>query len=258
MIAIIISCLLGALISAGVICAILVPKVKQRAFEDQQIIDRNITAKVETETLDQRYKYLKLQYEDIQKNYITLKDQLAKESIKANEEAKKYYDEATSFYSKKLDDWLVDQEKKYKKAAQDYESEYMAVLSDSVKSFEEDTLQRKKVLSNLNQQIQNETSIALAAVEANKRASEMEQKGNFYRLNLSSEDLDEISELKKCLKHLRDPEPLNKVIWKVYYEKAYTDLIGRVVGSGVHCGIYKITNLKTGMCYVGQAVKIGR
>ncbi|MDD7756388.1 MAG: hypothetical protein PUJ51_18030 [Clostridiales bacterium] len=43
--------------------------------------------------------------------------------------------------------------------------------------------------------------------------------------------------------HLRNPEPLNKVIWKCYYEKPTTDLIGRVIGSGTHTGIYKITNL---------------
>ena len=56
--------------------------------------------------------------------------------------------------------------------------------------------------------------------------------------------------------YLRNSEPLNKVIWKVYYERPYTDLIGRVVGSGVHCGIYKITNIENNMCYVGQAVNI--
>jgi len=50
---------------------------------------------------------------------------------------------------------------------------------------------------------------------------------------------------------LRDPEALNKVIWKVYYEKPYTDLIGRVIGTGVKTGIYKITNTINQMCYVG-------
>ena len=53
---------------------------------------------------------------------------------------------------------------------------------------------------------------------------------------------------------MRDKEPLNKVIWKVYYENPYTDLVGRVLGKEVHTGIYKITNLTNGMCYVGQAV----
>jgi hypothetical protein len=50
---------------------------------------------------------------------------------------------------------------------------------------------------------------------------------------------------------LRDKEPLNKVIWKCYYEKPTTDLIGRVIGTGVKTGIYKITEIETGKCYVG-------
>jgi group I intron endonuclease len=32
--------------------------------------------------------------------------------------------------------------------------------------------------------------------------------------------------------------------------------VGRVVGSGRHTGIYKITNINTQICYVGQAVDI--
>ena len=33
-------------------------------------------------------------------------------------------------------------------------------------------------------------------------------------------------------------------------------MIGRVIGSGVHTGIYKITDLESGRCYVGQAANI--
>ena len=33
-------------------------------------------------------------------------------------------------------------------------------------------------------------------------------------------------------------------------------MIGRVVGSSIKTGIYKITNLKNNMCYVGQAVNV--
>jgi group I intron endonuclease len=55
---------------------------------------------------------------------------------------------------------------------------------------------------------------------------------------------------------LRDKEPLNKVIWKCYYEKPTTDLLGRVIGSGVHTGIYKITEIESGKCYIGQAANI--
>jgi hypothetical protein len=50
--------------------------------------------------------------------------------------------------------------------------------------------------------------------------------------------------------YLRDKITLNKVIYKIYYENPTNDLIGRVVGSKT-CGIYKITNILNGMCYVG-------
>jgi hypothetical protein len=94
------------------------------------------------------------------------------------------------------------------------------------------------------------------AVLENKRTEEKKEKENFYRLQLAVEDLEEISKLREVSKYLRDKEPLNKVIWKVYYENPYTDLVGRVLGKQVHTGIYKITNLTNGMCYVGQAVNV--
>ena len=73
---------------------------------------------------------------------------------------------------------------------------------------------------------------------------------------LSKEDIDEIKHLRSITPYLRNSEPLNKVIWKVYYENPCSDLLGRVLGKEIHTGIYKITNLETGMCYVGQAVDV--
>jgi hypothetical protein len=73
---------------------------------------------------------------------------------------------------------------------------------------------------------------------------------------LSAADLHEIELLRQVEPYLRDKEPLNKVIWKCYYEKPTTDIIGRVIGSGAHTGIYKITEIASGKCYVGQAANL--
>jgi len=89
------------------------------------------------------------------------------------------------------------------------------------------------------------------AVAASKREEEIRQEKNFYRLVLPESDLNEIAQLRAVEPYLRDKEALNKVIWKVYYEKPYTDMIGRVVGQKVKTGIYKITNIENQMCYVG-------
>lgn len=93
-------------------------------------------------------------------------------------------------------------------------------------------------------------------VEANKRIELEKQQKDFYRLQLSELDIEEISKIRSIEPYLRQKEPLNKVIWKIYYEKPYTALIGRVIGNKKITGIYKITNLKNGMCYVGQSVDI--
>ena len=79
----------------------------------------------------------------------------------------------------------------------------------------------------------------------------MRQEKDFYKLQLSDIDIQEIEKLREVASYLRDSEPLNKVIWKVYYEKPYTDLIGRIIGNNVYSGIYKITNIENEMCYVG-------
>jgi len=95
-----------------------------------------------------------------------------------------------------------------------------------------------------------------AAVDAAKRAEEIKTQADFYKLQLPQIDIDEIKLLRSIEPKLRDKDILNKVIWKSYYEKPTTDLIGRVIGSGIHTGIYKITNLENQMCYVGQAVDL--
>ena len=95
-----------------------------------------------------------------------------------------------------------------------------------------------------------------AAIEDAKRQEEMKTQSEFYKLQISTEDLDDICELKQVEKRLSKKEVLNKLIYKVYFEKPYTDLIGRVVGKEVKTGIYKITNTLNQKVYIGQAVNI--
>ena len=115
---------------------------------------------------------------------------------------------------------------------------------------------KQSAIKEIEFKVEDIRKIFAAAVEANKRAQEMVDQENFYKLQLLEEDLNEVYKLKEISQYLRNKEPLNKVIWKVYYEKAYTDLIGRVIGKGQKTGIYKITNIENKMCYVGQAVDV--
>jgi hypothetical protein len=95
-----------------------------------------------------------------------------------------------------------------------------------------------------------------AAIEDAKRQEEMRTQKDFYKLQITETDLADILELKTVEKKLSKKEVLNKLIYKVYFEKPYTDLAGRVVGKETKTGIYKITNTLNQKVYIGQAVNI--
>lgn len=254
---------LGCVLGAGIVYLILLPKIKQTQQLNNEIINQNIKAEKDLALAEEKTSNLKQLYEEKYQEYHRLRDDIDKERLVAENNAKNYYEQQMSMSKQKLQQDLEKQKKSFQQAAEDYQKDYLSALQDAANNFSEringlteNVKIQQQALELLHSQISLEASTALAAVNANKRIAEQALQDNFYRLTLSKDDLEEIEELRKCGKHLRNPEPLNKVIWKVYYENPYTSLIGRVVGPGVHCGIYKITNLVNGMCYVGQSVDI--
>lgn len=144
----------------------------------------------------------------------------------------------------------------YEAAKENAKNIYLETLSDMVEEITQQYGTKAKELKDVLIKLAEAQSKAKAAIEVNKRAELDRIKKDFYRLQLSEEDVDEIKRLREVEPFLRDKEPLNKVIYKCYYEKPYTDLIGRVFGARKPSGIYKITNLNNGKCYVGQATNI--
>lgn len=144
----------------------------------------------------------------------------------------------------------------YDVATENAKQTYLDTLADMMAEITKNYGIKYQEFTDLLAKIAEAQSKANAAIEVNKRAEMERQQKDFYRLQLLDIDIEEIQRIRSIEPYLRDKEPLNKVIWKVYYEKPYTDLIGRVVGVGRKTGIYKITNIDNGMCYIGQAVDI--
>ena len=95
-----------------------------------------------------------------------------------------------------------------------------------------------------------------AAVQQAIKDYEEDNKKAFYMLQISKEDLSDIRLLKQIEDRITKKEVVGKIIYKVYIEKYYTDLVGRVLNKEDFSGIYKITNQVNQMCYVGQAASI--
>ncbi len=155
--------------------------------------------------------------------------------------------------------------KEYQESEKVYRSEYAQMMQDMVDSYLHQLEEMRKQIETTQTEYnvaqatlsQLESKVS-AAVEASKREEAKKTEADFYRVVIPESDLLEIAKLREVEPYLRDKEALNKVIWKVYYEKPASDMIGRVVGATDKTGIYKITDIASGKCYVGQAVSISQ
>ena len=174
----------------------------------------------------------------------------------AEQTAQAFYDKEMELAQERLDRALERAAAKYQEDEEACKEEYLRAIQEFAIEFQQSIANQKMEFVELQITLTDLKDKVATAVEAAKREEEKRTEKDFYRLILSETDLQEIQYLRQVEPFLRDKEALNKVIWKVYYEKPYTDLVGRVVGSSVKTGIYKITNLENQMCYVGQAVNI--
>lgn len=245
----VLSILIGALVGAGVLYVIIKPKLKATQELDEATKLQNEELHTELVALEKQHATLTARRQEIQDS-ISLLEQQAAESSDA------IYKKSWELANEKMSNASEAMSKQYEQAKQIAENDYLETLKDCANSFTSQINDKKNELKKVQDELTDLVQKLNSAVEANKRAEEIKQKQDFYRLQLTTIDLDEIKRLREVEPYLREKEPLNKVIWKVYYEKPYTDLIGRVVGTGIHTGIYKITNIENQMCYVGQAVNI--
>lgn len=170
--------------------------------------------------------------------------------------AKEFLNQQMTMAQEHLDIALLSAAEKYQAEEEAYKNHYLKLIRDCAKDLQDSLNDLQDNYDLLQESFISLKSNVDSAVAQAKREEEMRQEQNFYRLVIPESDAREISQLRSVEPYLRDKEALNKVIWKVYYEKPYTDMIGRVIGLGVKTGIYKITNMKNQMCYVGQAVNV--
>lgn len=240
--------IIGVLIGGFCLYFYLRPKIKNNQELDKNIIKQNEINKEIFDNLQQEINILNNKKEEIKNSIKDLQEQ-AEESVKS------LYEKSYELASTQLEHSVEKMSNKYQQAQKEAEEEYLNTLTECLKDFTFEIENKQKELNKIENQLKDIQSKVDNAVEAAKRAEELRQEKDFYKLQLSDIDIQEIEKLREVAPYLRDSEPLNKVIWKVYYEKPYSDLIGRIIGNNVYSGIYKITNIENEMCYVGQAVK---
>lgn len=221
-----------------------------------QCIEADKETEIENIKLSKQNENLILQKQQIEADIVKTASYLTDLQLKAEKIGDDYYKSQIALENEKIANQKQVLQQQLQKAENDYQQEYLNILSECSEDFVNIIQEHRNTINDLKQQLTEYQSKVNAAVAEAKRQAEKQLNKDFYRICVKGADLREIELLREVALRLRDPEPIDKVIWKVFYEKPLSDMIGRVVGSGVHCGIYKITNLTNQMCYVGQAVNI--
>ena len=143
-------------------------------------------------------------------------------------------------------------EKRYDEAELEHETEMNALQN----AYSDLQLKLMREADECRQDLDKLRSTRAAAIEAQRREKEIESNISFYCLSISDADKSDIAKLESLKPSLNKPRVLSMLIWQTWFQKPLKSLSAEVVGANDKMGIYKITNIKTKECYIGQAVSI--
>ena len=214
----------------------------------------DIDTKAQNEKLRQEQIHLQAD-NDLMRNANAELAQIGNNQLKENEVLKSKIDdkkEQLDYFDKLIED--------NKNISQQAFEEYWNNLENAYSEAEEDFDTR---VNNLKANIQREQAeldklkaTRAAAHEAMLREQEVKDNKDAYRLVPSASDLADSRRLEIVKRELNKPRILCMLIWQTYWQPLAKKQFPLILQDKTKCGIYKITNLITDECYVGQSVDV--
>lgn len=105
-------------------------------------------------------------------------------------------------------------------------------------------------------QLNNIKETRKATYQALLKEKQLKANQDNYKLIPSASNLDDIKALNKIKSQLHHPRILSMLIWQTYWQPLAKEKFPIILQSKTKMGIYKITNIKTNQCYIGQSTDI--
>ena len=205
----------------------------------------------ETERLKAEYELYKTTNETIlsENNKLTTQIEEGKKHLSTIQNAIDNQQEMSSNAFKNYCDIL---EKKYKEVEEEHDMEIEALNT----AYSNLQLKLLREADEVRSDLDKIKATRAAAIEAARREKDIENNLTFYCLDISDADKIDIAKLEALKPSLNKPRVLSMLIWQTWFQKPLKALSANVVGATDATGIYKITNIKTKECYIGQAIHI--
>lgn len=193
-------------------------------------------------------------------NELRIKKELEKE-IKTNQEKnntlkieQKKLDEQYCQIQKHISNIEQDAKKIYDLKINELENEYNQTIKKLSKRKEEIQNEYADELDKIKNELDSLRATKFAAIEAARKEALINKKQEDYCLRIPEEEQNDISILKNVKNRITKPRAISMVIWNSYYQPLAKKLFPKILGADSVTGIYKITNQKTGECYIGQSI----
>lgn len=205
----------------------------------------------ETERLKAEYELYKTTNETIlsENNKLTTQIEEGKKHLSTIQNAIDNQQEMSSNAFKNYCDIL---EKRYKEVEEEHDMEVEALNT----AYSNLQLKLLREADEVRSDLDKIKATRTAAIEAARREKDIENNLTFYCLDISDADKRDIAKLEALKPSLNKPRVLSMLIWQTWFQKPLKALSANIVGATDATGIYKITNIKTKECYIGQAMHI--
>lgn len=146
--------------------------------------------------------------------------------------------------------------------AEEYKKNKLQQVNEQLNEFEANAQLRKIALNEellpLIKEVDEYTKKREAIIEAQKREIELRDAQEFHKVQLTAVVIDDIKYINSILGRLSKPEIVAKVVWEAYIQGPTKEMLNRIIGKDKKTGIYRITNIDTQECYIGQGVDVGK
>lgn len=220
-----------------IICIILGILLSRKVELDKNTLWQNENIAKQNVELSNTHNYLQFEVQKAQETKNRIEDDITKSSNILNNlslDNEKIANEAYSKYVEIL-------EERYNEAEMDFDTQIRGLCAER--------FEVQKELDKLK-------ATRAAAHKAMLREQEIKEDKDNYRLIPSDADLADSRRLEIVKRELNKPRILCMLIWQTYWQPLAKKQFPLIIKNKTTCGIYKITNLITDECYIGQAVDI--
>ena len=249
-------CLIGL-----IICLI---KLKKKQVIDKSEYNKYwqelVTVKSELSNIDYQYQLQSEKTKEAEEKYWSIIEQYKKATSKNQEDLDNFFIQQRDFRQSQLDTEFEEKARKneellqsnYLKQKHEYEDKVTSIQEESKELIEKAKASAAAIIAET--QLQQEKYEGLLAPL--QQYEKEKQAKLFYTIQTPDEYKQDIEFLLTTVaQKVQHPDIINKLVWAEYV-KPYLDETFKRVGIENKPGIYKLTNLDSGKCYIGKSTDI--